>query len=73
MYDINTSVVNVAHMQQNNICQANVKFQNDATSSIANNIPPTGAPNADAIPAPAPAEMKSLRPCMLRNRLMILV
>ena len=33
-------------------------FQNDDTSSIENNSPPTGAPKADATPAAAPAEMK---------------
>ena len=33
-------------------------FQKEETSSIANNRPPTGAPNAEATPAPAPAEMK---------------
>ena len=33
-------------------------FQNDETSSIENKSPPTGAPNAEATPAAAPAEMK---------------
>ena len=33
-------------------------LQNEETSSIANSRPPTGAPNAEATPAAAPAEMK---------------
>lgn len=45
-------------MVQKKICQDNFMFQNDETSSIANSKPPTGAPKAEATPAPAPAEMK---------------
>lgn len=33
-------------------------FQNEETSSIENKRPPTGAPNADATPAAAPADIK---------------
>lgn len=54
------TVVNVEIMQQKNICHVNFWFQNEDTSSIEKSSPPTGAPNADAIPAPAPAEMKFL-------------
>lgn len=52
------TVVNVDTMQQKNVCQESFMFQKDETSSIENKRPPTGAPNADATPAAAPAEMK---------------
>ena len=52
------TVVKVATIVQKNICQDNFKFQKEETSSIANNKPPTGAPKAEATPAPAPAEIK---------------
>ena len=42
-------------------------LQKEDISSIANSKPPTGAPNADAIPAAAPAEMKFLLSSGLRN------
>ena len=58
--ELNKSVVNVATMQQKNICQDNVVVQNEDTSSIENNNPPTGAPKADDTPAAAPAEIKFL-------------
>lgn len=45
-------------MQAKNVCHDNFMFQNDDTSSIENNSPPTGAPKAEATPAAAPAEMK---------------
>jgi len=47
-------------MQQKKTCQESLFFQNEDTSSMANNKPPTGAPNAEAIPAAAPAEIKFL-------------
>ena len=52
------TVVNVDTMQAKNVCHDNFMFQNDDTSSIENNSPPTGAPKAEATPAAAPAEMK---------------
>lgn len=45
-------------MQQKNVCHESFMFQKDDTSSIENKSPPTGAPNAEATPAAAPAEMK---------------
>lgn len=45
-------------MQAKNVCHDNFMFQNEDTSSIENNSPPTGAPKAEATPAAAPAEMK---------------
>ena len=56
--ELNRSVVNVDTIQQKNTCQESFMLQNDETSSIANSRPPTGAPNAEATPAAAPAEMK---------------
>ena len=56
--DLNKSVVKVAVMQENKVCQDNFMFQKDETSSMANKRPPTGAPKAEATPAPAPADMK---------------
>ena len=50
----------VATIQQKNTCQESLFFQKDETSSIANRSPPTGAPNAEAMPAAAPAEIKFL-------------
>lgn len=47
-------------MQQKKVCQDNFIFQNEETSSIENNRPPTGEPNADATPAAAPADIKFL-------------
>ncbi len=58
--ELNKSVVKVDTMAQKNICQDNFWFQKDDTSSIENNKPPTGAPNAEATPAAAPALMKFL-------------
>ena len=43
---------------QKNICQESFKFQKDETSSMEKRRPPTGAPNAEATPAAAPALMK---------------
>jgi len=54
----NKLVVNVEIIQQKNVCHDNFKFQNDETSSILNNSPPTGAPKADETPAAIPAEIK---------------
>lgn len=45
-------------MQQKNICQERVVVQKEDTSSIEKSKPPTGAPNAEATPAAAPADMK---------------
>ena len=50
----------VATIQQKNTCQESLFFQNEETSSMANRSPPTGAPNAEAMPAAAPAEIKFL-------------
>ena len=47
-------------MQQKNICHDKVVVQNEDTSSMENNNPPTGAPKADDTPAAAPADMKFL-------------
>lgn len=47
-------------MQQKKICQDKVVVQNEDTSSIENNSPPTGAPKADDTPAAAPADIKFL-------------
>lgn len=58
--ELNRSVVNVDIIQQKKICQDSVTVQNDDTSSMENSSPPTGAPNAEATPAAAPAEMKFL-------------
>ena len=58
--ELNKSVVKVATIQQKNICHDNVVVQNEDTSSIENNSPPTGAPKADDTPAAAPAETKFL-------------
>ena len=52
--------MNVATIQQKNICQERVVVQNEDTSSMENNSPPTGAPNAEETPAAAPAEIKFL-------------
>ena len=58
--ELNKSVVKVATIQQKNICHDSVTVQNEHTSSMENNSPPTGAPKADATPAAAPADMKFL-------------
>ena len=58
--ELNKSVVNVDTIQQKKICHDNVTVQNDDTSSMENNSPPTGAPKAEATPAAAPAEIKFL-------------
>ena len=58
--ELNRSVVKVATMQQKNICHDKVTVQNEQTSSMENNNPPTGAPKAEATPAAAPADMKFL-------------
>ena len=60
-------MVKVAVIQQKNTCHDNLFFQKDDTSSMANRSPPTGAPNADAIPAAAQALMKFLRSSEFRN------
>ena len=52
------TVVNVDTMQAKNVCQDNFMFQKEDTSSIEKSRPPTGAPNAEATPAAAPAEIK---------------
>ena len=48
----------VDNIAQKNICQESFMFQNEETSSIENRSPPTGAPNAEATPAAAPALIK---------------
>ena len=58
--ELNKSVVNVATIQQKKICHDSVTVQNEHTSSMENNSPPTGAPNAEATPAAAPADIKFL-------------
>lgn len=58
--ELKRSVVTVATMAQKNICQESSWFQKEDTSSMENSRPPTGAPNADATPAAAPALMKFL-------------
>jgi hypothetical protein len=58
--ELNKSVVNVDTIQQKKICHDKVTVQNDDTSSIENNNPPTGAPKAEATPAAAPADTKFL-------------
>ena len=58
MAELNKSVVMVDTIQQKKICQDNVVVQKDETSSIEKSRPPTGAPNADATPAAAPADIK---------------
>jgi len=58
--ELKRSVVKVAMIQQKKICQDSVIVQNDDTSSMENSRPPTGAPNADATPAAAPADIKFL-------------
>ena len=55
---ITLTVVNVDTMQAKNVCQDNFMFQKEDTSSIEKSRPPTGAPNAEATPAAAPAEIK---------------
>lgn len=61
--ELNRSVVKVDTIQQKKICQERVTVQNEDTSSMENNKPPTGAPKAEATPAAAPAEMKFLLKC----------
>ena len=56
--ELKMSAVNVANMQQKKIIQPSFIDQNDDTSSMANSRPPTGAPNAAATPAAAPAVVK---------------
>ena len=56
--ELNKSVVKVDNIAQKNICQESFMFQNEETSSIENRSPPTGAPNAEATPAAAPALIK---------------
>ena len=48
--ELSRSVVKVATMQQKNTCHDSLFFQKEETSSMANSSPPTGAPNAEAIP-----------------------
>ena len=56
--ELNRSVVNVETIAQKKICQESFMFQKLDTSSMENSKPPTGAPNAEATPAAAPALMK---------------
>ena len=56
--ELKRSQVNVAIMQQKNVIQPSFRLQNDDTSSMANNSPPTGAANAAETPAAAPAVVK---------------
>ena len=56
--ELKRSVVKVEVIAQKNICQESFKFQKDETSSMEKRRPPTGAPNAEATPAAAPALMK---------------
>ena len=56
--ELNKSVVNVDTIAQKKICHESFMFQKLDTSSMENKRPPTGAPNADATPAAAPALMK---------------
>ena len=56
--ELNRSAVKVASMQQKKIIQPNFMLQKEDTSSMANSSPPTGAPNAAATPAAAPAVVK---------------
>ena len=48
--ELRRSVVKVATIQQKKTCQESLFFQKDETSSMAKSKPPTGAPNAEAIP-----------------------
>ena len=57
-HDLRRSVVTVAIVAQKKICQANFTFQNDDSSSMQKRRAPTGALNAAATPAAAPALMK---------------
>lgn len=52
-------MVAVDTIQQKNVIQLCFILQNEATSSIANNKPPTGDPKAAETPAPTPAFIKS--------------
>ena len=56
--ELKMSAVKVASMQQKKIIQPSFNVQKDDTSSMANSRPPTGAPNAAATPAAAPAVVK---------------
>lgn len=56
--ELSSDEVNTDTIQQKNICQLSLSFQNDETSSIENSRPPTGAPNAVETPAAAPADTK---------------
>lgn len=53
---------NVPHenIVETNVLAVKITFQKVAASSIANNIPPIGDPNAPATPAAPPADTKSL-------------
>ena len=57
-FEVCLPVVNVDTMAQKKICHESFMFQNEDTSSMENNRPPTGAPNAEATPAAAPALIK---------------
>lgn len=52
------TVVSVVTMVQKKIGPDSFISHDDETFSIANKRPPTGAPKAEATPAPTPAEIK---------------
>ncbi len=58
MDELKRSAVKVDSMQEKKIIQPSFMLQKDDTSSMANSRPPTGAPNAAATPAAAPAVVK---------------
>jgi len=55
-----TLIVMTPNRQQKKIITPSLRLQNDMSSSRPNSIPPTGALNATANPADAPAAMKFL-------------
>mmetsp|Transcript_58362 Transcript_58362/g.137377 ORF Transcript_58362/g.137377 Transcript_58362/m.137377 type:complete len:208 (+) Transcript_58362:900-1523(+) len=64
---VNASV-NVAHSAAANTRQMRRGVQCEAASSSTKSTPPTGAPKAAAMPAPAPAQMNSRRSLSLWKR-----
>ena len=56
--ELKRSAVKVASMQAKKIIQPSFIDQKEDTSSMVNRSPPTGAPNAAATPAAAPAVVK---------------
>lgn len=56
--ELKMSDVDVAMMQQKNICHDRVLLQKEETSSMQKRRPPTGAPKAADTPAATPADMK---------------